>query len=674
MNFKEWLLISEAIDANTKNLLAKQKAPKDELDAFIKELEDEPTLIDKPTAFQRFQSKFNIQKKVTAEDAQRKYFANIPNTTEEELQTYDYYKNETPQSLRQMMEQLRKFIDKKLITLKIENKVPVIYRNNQKLDTPDFSRFTSQLDSIQAELTKYSGKGNKPNPLELALSHAEHLVEKGDNIWVFKGHRPNICRILGKNQRWCISSGTSAAHWFGYRIQHHQTQYFVFDFNKDENDPARYVNPGVAPEGMYSEWVDAENKHSLQQYASPEDRSQVGINGYNSINEYKTYLASKGIPLTTWTTTTPEDWEKRLYQYYLPNRSYTEEKSNSISFASAKNDKHPEVFDMYLKIVNKINDSDFDTLTDDQKREFLLNKITNITQKQFTYAIENFKGEYYNSLDLDGKIKFAGRTNDQEKLLKFTKDTSIEEDNIPTFFEFSKNPDELIISFIDNSYIFKKIPEDISGNIIKILMQFAENKEKIARKLGTKLINQMEQENVEILMMIVIDKDETANVLVKYKTNLDGKEVASIIKYAKSKNLIAHSLKSANINKMSAFDIERILRFAKDPQITNQIANILSKYKTNLTSLEVKTILDGTPSKNLYDIAEKLGENNISKIKHEDISKMFEPLTYDFIDEDDNRKITLSKILNQYHTNKTPEIQELINKYMNYLKDRGTSY
>ena len=28
----------------------------------IKELEDEPTLIDKPTAFQRFQSKFNIQK------------------------------------------------------------------------------------------------------------------------------------------------------------------------------------------------------------------------------------------------------------------------------------------------------------------------------------------------------------------------------------------------------------------------------------------------------------------------------------------------------------------------------------------------------------------------------------------------------------------------------------
>ena len=104
MNFKEWFYITEALDANTKNLLAKAKAPKDQLDAFIKELEDEPTLIDNKTAFQRFQAKFNIQKKVTDEDAQRKHFATIPNITEEELQTYDYYKNENKDSLKKMMQ------------------------------------------------------------------------------------------------------------------------------------------------------------------------------------------------------------------------------------------------------------------------------------------------------------------------------------------------------------------------------------------------------------------------------------------------------------------------------------------------------------------------------------------------------------------------------------------
>ena len=255
MKFKEWLLISEALDANTKNLLTKAKAPKDELDAFIKELEDEPTLIDNKTAFQRFQAKFNIQKKVTDEDAQRKHFATIPNTTEEELQTYDYYKNENKDSLKKMMEQLRKFIDKKLITLKIENKVPNLYRNtlqgSQKLETPDFGRFTSQLDSIQGSLEQYKSKGNYFNPIEEELNHQQNLVAKGDNIWVFKGHAPDVCRIYGKGHPWCISSSTSAAHWFTYRIEHHQTQYFVFDYNKDEDDPARYVNPGVAPEGMY---------------------------------------------------------------------------------------------------------------------------------------------------------------------------------------------------------------------------------------------------------------------------------------------------------------------------------------------------------------------------------------------------------------------------------------
>ena len=67
MNLKEWLLQFEAIDANTKELLLKAKAPKDQLDSFIKELEDEPTLIDKKTAFQRFQSKFYIQKKTKDE-------------------------------------------------------------------------------------------------------------------------------------------------------------------------------------------------------------------------------------------------------------------------------------------------------------------------------------------------------------------------------------------------------------------------------------------------------------------------------------------------------------------------------------------------------------------------------------------------------------------------------
>jgi len=562
MNFKHWLILSETIDANTKNLLAKQKAPQDQLNAFIKELEDEPNLIDNKTAFQRFQTKFNIQKKVTAEDAQRKYFATIPNTTEEELQTYDYYKTENKESLRQMMEKLRKFIDKKLITLKIENNIPVIYRNttqgSNKLDTPDFGRFTSQLDSIQGEITKYSGKGNKPNPIELELNHAEHLVAKGDKIWVFKGHRPNICRILGKNQKWCISDSNSAAHWFDYRIHYHQTQYFVFDFNKDENDPARYVNPGVAPKGMYSEWVDAENKHSPDPNAKG-DRSEVGINGYKSINEYKKYLVSKGIPLNTWTTTPPEDWEERLYGNYELNQDESHEDTFHRSFDFAKNDEHPEVFDMYLKIVDTMNDSNFETLTDEQKKEFLLGKgVIELSQKQFDYAIENFKGEYYNSLDLNDKIRFAGTTNDQQKLLKLAENPELSHPDVADLLSYSDDKNKIAeiiienISEFSNAIINALLKNYIAASSISTSEIYASYKEieKIAELIVNKRSDILSDNNVNRLLYNVLDfknldkdkdkdKDKIEKLIIQNKPELTDDNVKDLLYHSEDKDAIA---------------------------------------------------------------------------------------------------------------------------------------
>jgi len=655
MNFKHWLILSEAIDANTKNLLAKQKAPQDQLNAFIKELEDEPNLIDKPTAFQRFQAKFVTNKeKPKDQDAQRKHFATIPNTTEEELQTYDYYKNESPQSLRQMMEQLRNFIDKKLITIKIENNIPVIYRNttqgSNKLDTPDFGRFTSQLDSIQGEITKYSGKGNKPNPIELELNHAEHLVAKGDNIWVFKGHRPNICRILGKNQIWCISLSTSAAHWFNYRISYHQTQYFVFDFNKDEDDPARYVNPGVAPEGRYSEWVDAKNNHSPDPDARG-DRSHVGINGYSSINEYKKYLESKGIPLTTWTTTKPEDWEKRLYQYYLPNRSYTEEKSNSISFASAKNDEHPEVFDMYLKIVNTINDSDFDTLTDDQKREFLLNKITNITQKQFTYAIENFKGDYYNSLDLDGKIRFAGRTNDQEKLLNFIKNPEISDENVNKLISYSENKDAITKLIIQNK------PE-LSDNNVLYLLHLGNEKDEIAKLIIEKK-PELSDADVANLLGNSIEKDEIAKLIIKKKQELSSFHIFHFVRRAIDKDKIVKLLqeKTDNISKLNNGQIEHLIDMAKNK---DEIIKIFIKYKPELSDRNVYYFL--FYAKNREKIAELLQKktDNISKLTDDSVKNLLLRSKY--------------KRAGKHKEKDTDNKIEIIIKYKKYLSHNNVYY
>ena len=696
MNFKQWLYIIEAIDSNTKNLLAKQKAPKDELNAFIKELEDEPNLIDRPTAFQKFQNKFNIQKKVTAEDAQRKYFATIPNTTEEELQTYDYYKTENKDSLKKMMEQLRKFIDKKLITIKIENKVPNLYRNttqgSNKLDTPDFGRFTSQLDSIQGSLEQYKGKGNYFNPIEEELNHAEHRVAKGDNIWVFKGHRPNICRILGKNQRWCISDSNSAAYWFTYRIAHHQTQYFVFDFNKDEDDPARYVNPGVAPQGKYSEWVDAENTHSLDPDARG-DRSHVGINGYKSINEYKKYLESKGIPLTTWTTTKPEDWEIRLQSYYELNQDELQEDIFHRSFAYAKNDEHPEVFDMYLKIANTIKDSNFETLTDNQKKEFLLGKdLYKITITQFTYAIENFKGEYYNSLDLDNKVEFAVRTKDQDKLLKLAENIKLTDANITYLIRHATNKDKILEIII-------KYKQEITANNAVDYLSAATDIDKIEEtflKYRPKILKMLfdfpssDNDYSTLYVYNLLDKtfkiDKMAELIIKYLPEINEMVFSSLISSASDKEKIIKLL----INKRTYFsdeEVEHMLNYARFN--TDEIAKLIIEKQTEFSVSNVSNLLQRITQSSIDEIAKLIIEKQtefkndtvflfifyaidkqkiaeLLQRKSDNISKLNNIQVKDLLDKspDYNIRITIAKIINKYHTNKTPEIKQLISKYL----------
>jgi hypothetical protein len=146
--------------------------------------------------------------------------------------------------------------------------------------------------------------------------HKDLLVDgtKG-GIWIYKGSNPAMCRLYGKETTWCIASSTSTLHYFDYRINNGQTQYFIFDTNKDKDDPARMTNPGVAPEGQYSEWVDLRNNHS-----DDEDGNGFGINGYSSIADYKDYLAGKiGISVDKLDSLmAPEpvtDAEKRLKKY-----------------------------------------------------------------------------------------------------------------------------------------------------------------------------------------------------------------------------------------------------------------------------------------------------------------------------------------------------------------------
>jgi hypothetical protein len=606
MNFKLWFVLSETLDAQIKGALEQDKSPKDELAAFIKELENEPNPVDRKAAFARLRERFPPakQKPIKQEDGQTKFYQDKLNTnqiTKPEFDTFLLFKNEDKNRVTEMMNLLRRFIGNEIISLEVKNNKIYINKDKKIEEFNDFTKFESELHSIQGSLTKYEQKSGLFNPITGEKKYQKNLAAKGDNVWVFRGDTPDVCRIFGKNQRWCISSSTSASHWFDYRIRHHQTQYFVFDFNKDENDPARYVNPGVAPEGKSSEWVDAENKHSRD---TEDTRSKIGINGYTSINEYKRYLASKGIPESTWTTTEPEIWEQNLKLY-----------TDRIAFEFAKNDPDPRVFPMYLKVVDKMTDEDFNTLTDDQKKEFVLGKLQNLSNYQFDFA-KNTSG-YVNSLDLNSKIVFANRTENQNLISEIIKKSELSNENVLYFIKSAKNKYK-IKEALGQDNIDKLTDHDVYS----LLKYNSSDSTEIANILGSKNIDKLTVRYVFELLNEAPYKYKMAELLGSNNIDkLDDFEIYHLLEYAKNKHEMARILGSRNMNKLSDNSVDNLVFYQVE---TYQIIKILIAYKTELSANNVFACLSGKGYNDAArkEIIEILGPNNIKKLSDDHIKSL----------------------------------------------------
>jgi hypothetical protein len=73
-------------------------------------------------------------------------------------------------------------------------------------------------------------------------------------------------------------------------------------------------------------------------------------------------------------------------------------------FDYAKKDPDPRVFPIYLKIVNNIEDDDFNTLTEEQKKEFVFGKVLELTYEQLEFAKNTNKVQEFNFKSIIVKI------------------------------------------------------------------------------------------------------------------------------------------------------------------------------------------------------------------------------------------------------------------------------
>lgn len=645
MEFKKFLILLETIDDKTLEAIVKSKWPphitKDAIDQAIEQMKSSPEVFDKRKAFSFIQEKIGLKTKtIEVQEPQNETLKELHKKllrreiTIPEYKTAEYFlnnfKNETSfkENFEEAMQYLRKFIQENRISLIFKEK-PIINFNNQNLDNyKDLLQFNSILHGIESQLegNTFESDAGLQNPAFLELQHGSDLVAKGNNIWVFKGDDPVKCRIMGKGQKWCISSSTSVKYYFGYRHDHGQTQYFIFDFNKAPNDPARYVNPGVAPIGKYSEWVDRSNAPQLD---INNRNVSFAINGYETLEEYLQYLESKGISRSVFTTEAVSEYEKQLKKFvdkkdFEGAKNYPDERKTK--------DGTPYMFYYFLKIVDSISDENFNTLTPNQKDEFLIGK-EQLTNDQVQYVLNKntkYLKEYLDSINdyskflskvpkdkVDSIIEMIIQTNDYKKLLN-SPIIGFATDKIGTFKKIIENG---LIDFINKEntsaflrsqfndflnsenfsheermqigeMIIKNRKELFSDDVAEIIGSFANHK-------GFTGNLQAPIDNIRKIFELIIDKFKDKNKKLKNAEAwmfLDTLQSMKAIYKTKNQNA---DLFLGNSEKRLKNEIENYDKIEK---------NVIDLIRTKIKNKEFTNSLDAARS--LYDLFVKMPEAN----------------------------------------------------------------
>jgi lambda repressor-like predicted transcriptional regulator len=349
--------------------------------------------------------------------------------------------------------------------------------------------------------------------------------------------------------------------------------------------------------------------------------------------------------------------------------------------------------ELYKKFRNGISDKEFENLPFDEKDMYLsvyVRQDRPITANQFKILPPDLKNKY---------IGFGVGLSDEQvemidsKLYKRYEDvtkTKIEK-TIGTE-EFKLTPSEVNILLKNiNEFDLNKLSDgnvrdllkyapdkdnmaeliiqkksELTRDNVSILLYNATNKEEMAELIKTDNISKLNFNDVINLVQSATDKDKMAELLIKYKKKLhDADGWSSIIspllisaknKYKIAELIIQKETELSSLHLVHHDDVEALLYYPNDRE---KIAALLGT--DNIDRLEDNNVnglikkLDGKPLE-LKIIAKILGEKNISKLSYDSVKNL--------LSKSYPKKENIAKILNQYYTNKTPQIKRLINKHL----------
>jgi len=294
------------------------------------------------------------------------------------------------------------------------------------------------------------------------------------------------------------------------------------------------------------------------------------------------------------------------------------------------------------------------------------------------HVIENKKNkEKYIPSVLD-LIKNIKNKDEWAKSFIKSKKQMLSDDDISTIMGHVANQDKIAKIIIQNK-------KEISNDNVFYLLHYASKPQEIADILGSENINKLSNNNILLLLSLENNKQEIANILGSENINkLSNHDVYRLLFHASKPQEIADILGSENINKLSSNNVHDLLNKASDKQ---EMAKIIIQYKTKLSSDNVFELLLYASDK--QEIANILGSEIINKLSSNDVYRSLFNASFHASNKQEMAKILgseninklndnhiynliryasgkqeIARIIDQYYTNKTPEIEKLIQPYL----------
>jgi hypothetical protein len=326
-----------------------------------------------------------------------------------------------------------------------------------------------------------------------------------------------------------------------------------------------------------------------------------------------------------------------------------------------------------------MQDDDFNTLTDDQKKEFVFGKVRELTTDQFEFA-KNTSG-YFNSLDFKNKIMFCAKTKKSDLLEDLIKKSELTDNDVEYILSYALNEVDdsyqniiqrdyftydreiMLNNYISTSCVYKIVKiiintrQEFSNGLINILLRYITNNlviDELIKVIIGKMPDSFEHE-VKTLMHYAQDKAKIAEIIINKLGELSDFNFNRIILTLTS-DLTASGEYVFNVAKMlidkktelNSDNIDVLMRSIRlRLWSTDEMARLIINKKPDLSGEDVFYLIKYANIKE--KIVELLGSDNINKINTSGTTNIVTLLGRDYQDD-------LKKALKKYYTGTDPYI------------------